>query len=348
MKQILTVALTLVVAGTLVVAQNPRDPQVLFKAAQHTEEVQGDLKAAIAQYQLVVAAGNRALAAQALLRMAACYDKLGGTESRAIYERVAREYADQREAVAIAQARLGGAGRTAQKSITLRRVWDGRASESTAAVLTTVSRDGRRLAYQPLGTGTVNVHDLATGADRVLDGPALAGAPAISRDGTQVAYAWYGGAYGSELRIVNVPQHGSPVPRRLYESAEATQITPMDFSPDGTSVVVLLGRRTDRTHQIGLVNAHDGSLRVLKSLAWRFPTRIFFSPDGHDLAYDLPASDSSDQRDVFVLAVDGSREVPVVVHPSHDIVMGWSPASTGKAQDIGHPKNKNLLPSAAG
>ena len=103
MKQILTVALALVVAGTLVVAQNARDPEVLFKAAQHTEEVQGNLKAAIAQYQLVVAAGNRALAAQALIRMAACYEKLGGGESRPLYERVVREFADQKDASAVAR-----------------------------------------------------------------------------------------------------------------------------------------------------------------------------------------------------------------------------------------------------
>ena len=110
MKQILTVALALVVAGTLVVAQNARDPQVLFKAAQHTEDVQGDLKAAIAQYQQVVAAGHRALAAQALIRMAACYEKLGGGESRPLYERVVRDYADQRGPVAVGP-RAAGRGR---------------------------------------------------------------------------------------------------------------------------------------------------------------------------------------------------------------------------------------------
>lgn len=52
---------------------------------------------------------------------------------------------------------------------------------------------------------------------------------------------------------------------------------------------------------------------------------MFFSPDGKYLAYDLRVGDSSQQRDVFVLAVDGSRETPVVVHPATDIVVGWSP-----------------------
>jgi hypothetical protein len=61
---------------------------------------------------------------------------------------------------------------------------------------------------------------------------------------------------------------------------------------------------------------------VLKSIDWRLSSKLFFSPDGKYLAYDMPAAETSDQRDVFVLAVDGSREVSAVVHPSDDVVMG--------------------------
>jgi Tol biopolymer transport system component len=171
----------------------------------------------------------------------------------------------------------------------------------------------------------VNVHDLATGTDRaVTAADGYAGAPAISRDGTQVAYEWYGGQYGSELRLVSIQGDGVPPFRRLYESADVAEITPMDISPDKASIAVTLVRK-DRTRQIALVATVDGSLRVLKSVDWRGPTRIFFSPDGRDLAFDLPASDATAQRDVFVLAVDGSRQVPAVVHPSNDVVMGWAP-----------------------
>ena len=178
-------------------------------------------------------------------------------------------------------------------------MWDGHASGLTAAVLTTVSHDGRRLAYQPFATGTVNLHDLTTGTDRpvtIADG--CGGAPAISRDGTLVAYERYCGAYGNELRVVNVQGSGMPASRLLYESPDVPQITPMDVSPDKTSIVVMLGRK-DRTRQIALVATDSGALRVLKSVDWRGPSRIFFSPDGRDLAYDLPANDTDHQRDVF-------------------------------------------------
>src|SRR5258707_396050 len=54
---------------------------------------------------------------------------------------------------------------------------------------------------------------------------------------------------------------------------------------------------------IGLVSAQDGSLRLLKSLDWHGAGRMFFSPDGKYLGYDRPESDTSRERDVFVLAI---------------------------------------------
>ena len=49
-----------------------------------------------------------------------------------------------------------------------------------------------------------------------------------------------------------------------------------------------------------------------------------FSPDGKYLAYDLPEADNTEKRDVFVIAVDGSREIPVAASPSEDTFAGWS------------------------
>jgi Tol biopolymer transport system component len=80
--------------------------------------------------------------------------------------------------------------------------------------------------------------------------------------------------------------------------------------------------RTDHTAQIGLVSVADGALHVLKSIDWRGPSMLVFSPDGKYLAYDAVLD--KEQRDIFVIAVDGSREIPAVVGPSQDIVMAWS------------------------
>src|ERR1043166_6197135 len=97
----------LTLTAALVFAQG--SPELELKAAMHKEQVQGDLKGAIAAYQKIVEqhGKNRALVAKALLQMAECHQKLGDAESRKIYERVVRDYADQNEAVAAARARLG-------------------------------------------------------------------------------------------------------------------------------------------------------------------------------------------------------------------------------------------------
>ena len=70
-------------------------------------EVEGDLKGAIEAYKKVVAnaGANRALAAQALVRMAECYQKLGGAQARKVFEQVLRDYADQAEAATISPGR---------------------------------------------------------------------------------------------------------------------------------------------------------------------------------------------------------------------------------------------------
>src|SRR5438270_10875528 len=122
MKQILLVAILTLSAPLFASAQ--RTPESMLGAALHQEEVRGDLKGAIAGYQKVVAMPgvSRKTAAEALVRMGQCYEKLGDAESRKAYERVLREYADQKEAVTLARARLGKESPTNHR-LAFRQVW---------------------------------------------------------------------------------------------------------------------------------------------------------------------------------------------------------------------------------
>src|SRR5690348_17111567 len=97
MKPVLNWALAVAVAASLAAAhaQGAQDAERLLKVAMNTELVDGNLKAAIDQYQKVVQSGNRRLAAQALLHIAECYQKLGDAQTRTIYERVVKEYPEQ-------------------------------------------------------------------------------------------------------------------------------------------------------------------------------------------------------------------------------------------------------------
>src|SRR5215469_9924408 len=103
------IAIAAIFAVALTAAANDKKASELIQAAQAKETIQGDLKGAIASYgQAVQEAGaNRGLAAMALVRMAECYQKMGDTEARKIFEQVVRDYGDQKDAAAEARARLG-------------------------------------------------------------------------------------------------------------------------------------------------------------------------------------------------------------------------------------------------
>jgi TolB protein len=144
----------------------------------------------------------------------------------------------------------------------------------------------------------------------------------MSRDSKMVAYTWITAEGRCELRTIPLETSSPGQPRRLFYSGDVEYVVPFDWSPDGTQIAVGLEHRDGP--RIGLVSAIDGSLRVLKS-ARGDPSKMFFSPDGRNLAYDLPADGNAGQRDVFVMAVDGSRDVAAVAHPSNDTLAGWSP-----------------------
>jgi Tol biopolymer transport system component len=321
------VAMALTISGTLVLAQGARSPEALFKAAQHSEEVQGDLRAAIEQYQKVVTAGNRSLAAQALLRMAECHQKLGDQEARQILTRIVREFGDQPVA-AEARTRLNATAKPTVRSdaIAMKKVWVGDLEGTTTA-------DGRWLSYVNPANGNLALHDLLNGTDRPVTADGswygdFAGRSALARDGSQIAYTWFnakGNRY--EMRLAALGGKTPSDPRTLFDSDDVVYIEPFDWSSDSKWLAVSL-QRADRSAQIGVLSVADGHLKVLKSVDWRGPSKMFFSPDGAYLAFDLPVSDTVTQRDVFVLAVDGSREVAAVVHPARDSVAGWSPDGT--------------------
>ena len=91
-KTLAVVALAVALSQGVSTAQNDRTPEALFKAAQHREEVLGDLRGAIELYQNVVATSNRTLGVEALVRIAECYQKLGDPEARSVYQRIVRRW----------------------------------------------------------------------------------------------------------------------------------------------------------------------------------------------------------------------------------------------------------------
>src|SRR2546428_13361517 len=107
MKIVLTVVMIvgmLALASGAVLAQSGND---LFQQALVKERTEGNLPEAIKLYQTIVQkyGSDRKLAAKALFQMGQAYEKLGSAEARKAYERIAREFADQKEVAADANGR---------------------------------------------------------------------------------------------------------------------------------------------------------------------------------------------------------------------------------------------------
>ena len=312
------VALT---GSALLLAQAPRTADVQFKAAQHKEEVEGDLKGAIEQYQKIAQSGDRVLAAKALIRMAECYQKLGDAESQKIYERVVREFADQVESAVTARTRLASLMRpattTSPSGVVVRQVWTG----SEVDLLGVPSLDGRYLSFVDWETGQLALRHLSTGEKRRLtNGPSgeFAFYSRISPDGQKVAYVWVDKENPYHLRVTSINDVRNGIkPRVLYRD------TPFymdfgDWSPDGKYVLANI-------RGIDLISASDGTITVLKTLNWGVRPKPRFSPDGRWIVYNLQQKQDSPDSDIFVLATDGSCETPLVEHVGDDKVLGWAP-----------------------
>src|SRR5688572_18473444 len=126
-REMTIMTLTFALAGAGLLA-GQRTPDVALRAAVETETIRGDVKGAIEQYKHVVETygkSDRAISAQALLRMAEAYQKLGDSQARSVYERLVRDYADQKEAVTLARGRLGGSSSIPKTGVMTRQVWSG-------------------------------------------------------------------------------------------------------------------------------------------------------------------------------------------------------------------------------
>jgi Tol biopolymer transport system component len=328
-RSILSIFGIVAVGVSLVTAQNT--PATMMEAARKTAVVDGDLNGAIKQYKAIVetyAKTDRATAATALVRMAADYQKLGRVaESQAAYERVVREFSDQRDAISEARARLASAQSPAvsQSGPTARRIWAG----SGVYPGVNPSPDDRYLSFTGATPGPdVVVRDLRTGTNRRVTGGTdwseYPDTEMISPDGRLVAYTWYIHKENAvELRVASLAE-GEPVrPRTVFRAEMNAGVYLSDWMPDGRQLLVLR-EHPGQTWQIGIVTIQDGSFRGIKSLEWRKPNVLSPSPDGRFIAYDVPEGEAGSPLDIFVLAADGSQEA-VLRNPAHDSFPLWSP-----------------------
>lgn len=185
---------------------------------------------------------------------------------------------------------------------------------------TDVSPDGRYLATSGKDSEAV-VFDLTNGTKRGLE--IKSNARIFSPDGRQLVTGRREGpgTWSTELVLIDLDTEKS---RPLYRNENLRALFARDWSPNGQTILAILQKK-DETWQIALISVNDGSVRVLKSVDWRYPGEMNFSPDGRWIVYDLQRTKDSRASSLLLLATDGSREVPLVENSANDKLLGWAP-----------------------
>jgi Tol biopolymer transport system component len=337
MSLVLLCAVAAVLGGS-VRAQRPAvsaTPADLYQQAMHQEQAVGNPDAAIELYRKVIAASpDRALAAQAQLRLAACYEKLARpTEAAAAYEAVVRSYADQASSVTVARAWLNRNGGTqdAQTGLRVERVWTGRLDMESRPF-----PDGRYVAFPDWtdGPAKLAVRDLTTGDTRILtreatSWQAFAENPLPSPDGKQIAFRF--GEGPSAIRLVNAD--GTNMRVLLQDNHDHYLLA---WSPDGRHIAATFDH-PDRTVSFVLISTADGSTKQLKSIARpgaAHPNLGGFSPDGRFLVYAMSKGPKDAAGGVFLLATEGTAEVALLRAPEQGSTSFTDPAWTPDGRHV--------------
>jgi hypothetical protein len=242
-----------------------------------------------------------------LLGLAESYRKLGDSRAAETYQRIIREYADQKDAVAQAQARLG------------EKVWPGQVMQLTwvdraGNVIDTLgpagmyrgaelSPDERRIAgYRGVKNGTewkgaVWVGNSRQGLDKRFANDEQSWMPIWSPDGMRIVFASLRrGKWGLYIR----PSNGEGAEELLLESE--TFKAPTSWSPDGRFIVYWLDERSsDNRRGVSWVLPLTGNRQPFPLLDSTNPSNQAnggqISPDGKWIAY---YSRESGQLEVYV------------------------------------------------
>ena len=211
--------------------------------------------------------------------------------------------------------------------MTVRQVWAGPGVDIGGGP----SPDSRYLTYTDWFTGNLAARNLSTGQERRLthkgswaDSREFSEHSIVSPDSRQIAYGWFAGKSETHSYELRLTRFGGSKPRVLYANREVTYLRPFSWSGDGQEILTLLSKK-DKTHQIAMISVADGSVRILKTLDWRYPQKMSLSPDNRYIVYDFPPQEDSPERDIFLLAADASREITLIKHPANDLRPIWAP-----------------------
>ena len=181
----------------------------------------------------------------------------------------------------------------------------------------------------------------ADGSDvvRLTDDPAFDDSPALSPDGTQIAFLTARHDPSPSFpdlkyEIYVMGSDGSNL-RRLTET-DAAEDHPA-WSPDGTKIVFDADYDGDSFYEIYTMNADGTEVTRLTANAAN-DQFADWSPDGTQIAF---SSDRNGNWDVFVMEADGSNQRALTDSPDWELFPAWSPDGTQIAFNGLAPRSRN-------
>jgi len=310
--------------------QNSSDHKVLFEKAKFTMETKGDLKGAIGLFEEIIKKypNERDYAANSLLYIGICYEKLGKSEARSAYSRLLQDYGDQAQPVKEARSRLAKLeaveeGRTLEKTgLAFRKIDFAEAEHSHQARL---SPDGKKMLFvgwlENWERSDLRVLDFTSGKSLTLVEDFDADAATLlfewSPDGKRVVYVVGRG----ELRLIDAEGGKSEL---LWASPEKeTYVRPADWSDQVHAILISLINPNERTGGFAIIPEKGGEPRTILSADYgELEYSAQFSPDGRFVVGQRWKDRNSD---IYVWAVEGGTETRVTDHPADDQYPFWSP-----------------------
>ena len=196
-----------------------------------------------------------------------------------------------------------------------------------------VSPDGSLVTYVDwLDGGNLAIRNRATGESRRLthtadNGDNFAMNSRISPDGEQVLYSWFRSPVGATTELRLLPLQGDQIePRTVWSPADGSHASVQDWFPSGDRVVTVVSNRSSTSH-IVTVSTVDGRVRQVRSIDWSQSPQVRVAQRRY-LAYSRSASREAPEKDIFLVAVDGSSESVVVQHAADDELVAWSQGGT--------------------
>ena len=279
----------------------------LYEKAVYYEEAQGDLQKAIDLYKKVLEQfpENREVAAKAQLHIGLCYEKLGHKEAVKAYELVVQNFADQKEPVSTARARLTELlAKKTEKSV-YEKLWSMQedkvlleaqslSPDGTKLLGINVSGKGQNVAYKDLKTQKFK---FITNFDWKSVEHGWTYSPVWSPDSKHVAFNFGGFKDGiKEIRIAELNGESQTVYRckTPYED-----IYPCGWFPDSRSLLAIHLTK-EKAIRLGIVSTQDGDFELIYET--KGPSDANFKPDAGEY---FEANLSPDGRLVVFSKADG-------------------------------------------